>query len=133
MCYTGDLQACKSCDALGKAVAKAKPNDGEYYRGAQWNGLYAAYVHDCTAIAEDLLKRAANPNWGGSSGSMIISVSNKWPHNDKTVNQKWASLLLKYGASSKKLIPNENKAPDELLKEYEGIPNYPDIWALFHR
>ena len=53
MCYVGDLQACKTCSALGKALVKAQPNNGECYRGAQWNGLYSAYVLDCVAIAED--------------------------------------------------------------------------------
>lgn len=133
LCNVGDLQACRSCDALVKAVAKSHPNDGEYYRGARWNGLYAAYVHDCIAVGKDLLERGANPNWGGASGSMIISVSNKWPHGDKAINQKWASLILKHGASGKRLVPEENKTPNELLKDYKGVPDYPDIWALFHR
>lgn len=46
VCYEGDLQACRSCDALAKVVTKSQPNDGEYYRGARWNGLYTAYVHN---------------------------------------------------------------------------------------
>lgn len=130
-CSTNDLQACRTCDAITKATEKHDPNDGEYLHAAQWNGLYAAYVHGCMSTAENLLKRGANPNWGGALGSMLISVSNKWPHNDKTINQKWAALLLKYGASKKQIVPIENKTPTELLEEYERMPEYPDIWAIF--
>ena len=130
-CSTDDLQPCKTCAALSKVVAKAEPDNGEYLHGAQWNGLYTAYVHDCYSVAEGLLKRGANPNWGGSLGSMIISVSDKWPHNNKTVNQKWASLLIKYGASARKPVPGEDKPPQAILQEFHMTPDYADIWARF--
>ncbi len=132
-CSVDDLQACKTCSSLAMVVAKTEPDNGEYLHGAQWNGLYTAYVHDCYSVAEDLLKRGANPNWGGSSASMILSVSNKWPHNNKIVNQKWSSLLIKYGASAHKPVPGENKPPQAILRELQTTPDYPDIWAQFLR
>lgn len=132
-CNVDDLQPSNTCRALAKVVTNAEPDNGEYLHGAQWNELYTAYVHDCYSVAEGLLKRGANPNWGGSLGSMIISVSDKWPHNNKAVNQKWASLLIKYGASARKPVPLEDKPPQAILQEFEMKPDYPDIWARFQR
>lgn len=132
-CSTSDFQACKSCNILARVTAKSDPNDGEYLHGAQWNALYAAYIHDCRTVAKTLFSRGANPNSGGSAGSMIISVADKWPHNNKAVNQKWAALLLKHGASGHKIVPEQGKTSKELLKEYGATPDYPDIWNQFQR
>ena len=133
MCSVDDLQACKSCKSLSRVLSKADPDYGEYLHGAEWNGLYAAYVHDCQALAEDLLKRGANPNRGGALGSMIISVIGKWPHNNKKVNQRWTALLLKNGASIRKKVPHEDKTPQEVMKAYGETPEYADLWSQFQQ
>ncbi len=132
VCNVSDLQACKSCAVLETVLVDASPNAGEYYHAAQWNGLYAAYIQNCISVAEKLLNRGADPNLGGSSGSMVISVSKKWPHYNKNVNREWALLLLKYGASASNAVLAENKTPDEIQSDYNFIPDYPDVWALFH-
>jgi len=127
-CYAGDLQPCKTCDQIALAMQSQLPDNGEYIHGAQWNGLFAAYFHDCVALGETLLKRGANPNWGGTYGSMVISLSNKWPHRQKSINEKWIQLLKKYNVSSKRKVSLEDKLPADLLKEYGDEVDYPDLY-----
>ncbi|MBI1860145.1 MAG: hypothetical protein HYR96_04410 [Deltaproteobacteria bacterium] len=130
-CYSGNFQACKSCKTLAAATSKAEPNEGEYFHAAQWNGLYAAYVHNCLAVAEDLLKRGADPSSGGALGSMILTVVDKWPHNNKRVNEKWAALLKKYRANPQKKVGPEDSTPMGLMAMLHSKPDYPDLWARF--
>ncbi len=130
-CYPGNFQACKSCKALAAVTSKADPNDGEYFHAAQWNGLYAAYVHNCLAVAEDLLRRGADPSTGGALGSMILTVVDKWPHNNKRVNEKWVALLKKYKANPKKKVGPEDASPIGLMAMFHEKPDYPDLWAKF--
>jgi hypothetical protein len=132
-CTSDDLQPCRTCVQISRVTSHEPPNGGEYLHGAQWNGLYAAYVRNCLKVAEDLLKRGADPNWGGSSGSMVISVSNQWPHNDIRINRKWAELLLKYGATARKIVPDQDKSPEAMLKTREFEPEYPELFKKFQR
>lgn len=92
-CDFRDLQRCNSCDELQTIIDPKNPDDGEYYRGAYWNGLYAAYRLNCQAAAKTLLDNKANPNLGGASGSLLYSVASSWPHKDEKINKQWANLL----------------------------------------
>ncbi|MGE4233499.1 MAG: hypothetical protein AB7F43_09240 [Bacteriovoracia bacterium] len=132
-CSAEYFQGCKSCKQIRQIVEKGAPNDGEYYRGAQWNGLYTAYVHNCLDLAKLILDRGGNPNWGGSQGSMLLSVADRWPHNNVALNKKWADLLIQYGASAKKKIPEMNKTSVQLAKDWGFNPDYPEIWKKFLR
>jgi hypothetical protein len=130
-CSIDYLQGCKSCKQLARITSQSEPDNGDYYRGAQWNGLYTAYVHNCLGVAETLLKRGANPNWGGWQGSMVLSIVDKWPHENQNINQKWAGLFLRYGARAGKKIPDQNKTPEMMVKEGDFEPDYPELWKKF--
>jgi hypothetical protein len=117
-CDSSDLQRCDSCIALKNTINLEKPDEGEYYRGAYWNGLYAAYKLNCLQVAKDLLDHHANPNLGGSSGSFLASIVSAWPHDDLEINKQWAEMLIDYpidiywknpytGQSAKEIISNE--------------------------
>ena len=130
-CTAGYLQGCKSCRQLARVTAQNEPDSGDYYRGAQWNGLYAAYVHSCLDVAEELLKRGANPNWGGWQGSMVLSIVDRWPHNDRSINRKWAALFLRFGAHARKKVPDQDKTPEAMVKDGDFEPDYPELWKMF--
>lgn len=132
-CTISYFQGCRTCADLRRITAKSKPNVGDYYRGAQWNGLYAAYVLDCMDVAKDLLKRGANPNWGGSQGSMALSISDKWPHNNEEVNRVWAALLLDYGANARKKVPDQDETPEQIANQEVFAPDYPELFRKFIR
>lgn len=132
-CTSSYYQGCKSCTELRRVTSTAGPNDGDYYRAAQWNGLYAAYVLDCLDVAKDLLRRGANPNWGGSQGYMVISISNKWPHNSEEVNRVWAALLLEYGANAQKKVPDQDETPEQIASQKVFTPDYPELFQMFFR
>jgi hypothetical protein len=85
------------------------------------------------AVAKDLLKRGANPNWGGSQGSMILSVSRKWPHNDERINRTWAALLLDYGANARKPVPDQEKSAEQIASDDVFAPDYPELFRMFLR
>lgn len=132
-CTPDYLQGCQSCEQIARIMSKNEPNSGDYYRGAQWNGLYAAYVHNCFEIAESLLKRGANPNWGGWQGSMILSIVDKWPHDNPRINEKWAELFLKYKANAREKVPDQDKTPEAMVKDGDFEPDYPELWKKFLR
>ena len=98
-CSTSDFQACRSCDGLSCAIDLEQPNAGDYYRGAYWNGLFKAYVLNCPDIGQILLDHGASPVTGGYNSLLIYNVTDKWPHDDETINSKWVDLLLKNGAA----------------------------------
>lgn len=134
-CSPSDFQSCKSCAQLEAAIDLKNPNAGDYYRGAEWNGLYAAYVLNCQVIAAKLIKVGANPSSGGTSGSMIMTVAGKWPHNNKKINKAWASLLLASGADiDSPLNWRDRKSTREVLAEESWYkPEYNDLFSLFQR
>jgi len=135
ICTSSDFQACKSCAQLEAAVDLKQPNAGDYYRGAEWNGLYTAYVLNCPIIAAKLIKAGANPSSGGLFGSMIMTVADKWPHNNKRVNDAWAALLFVSGVGlNTPLNEGEKKSTKEILVEESSYkPAYPDLLNLFQR
>jgi hypothetical protein len=55
-CRMDDLQSCKSCSSLKASISSEGLSDGEYYRGALWNPLYAAFVNNCISIGKQLLE-----------------------------------------------------------------------------
>lgn len=134
-CSASDFQSCSSCLQLEPAIDLKQPNAGEYYRGAEWNGLFAAYVLNCPLVAARLLRAGANPSSGGTSGSMIFTVSSKWPHNNKKTNEAWAALLFAAGASiNQRLNWREGKSTADLLAiEQSFSPDYFELFALFQR
>ncbi len=132
-CSTSDFQSCKSCEQLEAAVDLKQPTAGDYYRGAEWNGLFSAYVLNCPIIAARLIRAGANPSSGGSSGSMILTVASKWPHNNKKINDVWAALLLAAGANMDSPLKwRENKSTKDVLAEESWYkPDYFDLFVLF--
>lgn len=135
ICSTSNFQACKNCGQLEAAVDYRQPSAGDYYRGAEWNGLFAAYVLNCPVIAAKLIKAGANPSSGGSSGSMILTVASKWPHNNKKINDAWAALLYTAGANmNTKLAWRDGKNTKEILSEENWYkPDYFDLFVLFQK
>ena len=122
----------QDCSELEAAVDYEVPSAGDYYRGADWNGLYASYVANCPLIAAKLIKAGADPSSGGLMGSMIMSVSAKWPHDDESINQTWAALLLAAGASIDiPLNRMDGTTKDLLARESWYEPDYPQFLALF--
>ncbi len=134
-CSALDFQACKSCGQLEAAVDYKQPSAGDYYRGAEWNGIFAAYVLNCPVIAAKLIKAGANPSSGGSSGSMILTVASKWPHDNKKINEAWAALLFTAGANmGTKLAWRDGRNTKEVLTEESWYkPDYFDLFVLFQK
>lgn len=134
-CSTSDFQSCKTCGQLEAAVDLKKPESGDYYRGAQWNGLFSAYVLNCPIIGAKLIKAGANPVSGGTNGSMIMTVANKWPHNNKKINDNWAAILLVGNASMDKFIKErDHMSTRKIVKEDSSYkPDYFDIYTLFEK
>ena len=133
-CSVSDFQSCKSCAALAAAVDYKKPNSGDFYRGAEWNGLFASYVLNCPIVGAKLIRAGANPSLGGQSGSMILSVSSAWPHKDKKANEAWAALIFAAGANLKQPLKYEGrKTSAEIAREQSFKPTYPELFMLFEK
>ena len=127
-CASSDLQSCTSCPALEKVLDLAKPDAGEYYRGAFWNGLFAAYRLDCAALGQKLLERGANPNLGGASGSFLATLVQAWPHKDEKVNQKWVKLVCGKSVDSDWKNPWTDESAREIVSNQEVTVDYPQLW-----
>lgn len=130
-CSTEDLQSCKTCPEIAAAVRGKDPNAGDYYRGAFWNPLFAAYVRNCQSLGQTLLAAGANPSFGGQQSSMILTVSNRLPHNSETVNKQWASMLVNSGASVDVKLPYTDTTAREIVAGGEASVDYPVIWKGF--
>lgn len=127
-CSTDALQSCKTCPEIAAAVRGKDPNAGDYYRGALWNPLFAAYVHNCQPLGRTLLEAGANPSFGGEQSSMILTVSNRWPHNNETVNKQWAAMLAKSGASVDARLPYTETTARAIVAGGNASVDYPAIW-----
>ncbi|QKX18589.1 hypothetical protein [Microbulbifer sp. YPW1] len=132
-CSITDVKSCNTCSQLDATIDYENPSAGDYFRGARWNGLYAAYLRNCPLIGAKLIKKGANPVSGGLFGSMIMTVSQKWPHNDKKINEMWASLLLTADATLDKNIKEaDRKDTKEIVAEVGSFkPDYFDLYILF--
>ena len=132
-CSTSNFQSCKTCAQLEAAVDLKQPTLEDYYRGAEWNGLFSAYFLNCPIIALKLIKAGASHSSGGSSGSMILTVASKWPHDDKKINDTWAALLLAAGANMDVPLKwHEGRSIREIMVEESWYkPGYFDIYILF--
>ncbi len=64
---------------------------------------------------------------------MILSVSDKWPHNNEKVNRAWAALLLDYGANTRKKVPDQDETPEQIASQDVFSPDYPALFRLFIR
>ncbi|WP_144022191.1 hypothetical protein [Caballeronia sordidicola] len=126
-----DLQACQSCPDVAAATKSQDPNGGEYYRGALWNPLFAAYIHNCQPLARQLLSAGANPSIGGQQASMVLSVANRWPHDKIEINQQWAKLLASNSASVDAMLPYTDSTARNLVATGESTVDYPYIWQGF--
>lgn len=129
-CDSNNFDQCKTCEQLDKAVVLSEPDKGDYYRGAFWNGLYASYVLNCQGVAKKLLDSGATPSLGGSNYALPVVVSRKWPHENKSINEEWKNLLLKYNVKLD-LIPDGEKSPFEVFFNNPSRIEYMDIWAYF--
>jgi hypothetical protein len=126
-CRMDDLQLCRSCSALKMAIASHGLTEGEYYRGALWNPLYAAFVNNCLSLGAEILKLGANPNAGGDYGLFMLSLTQQWPHHNKQINSAWRDLVVAYGATLDWVSPLSNKSARELIADKEVVPDYPDF------
>jgi hypothetical protein len=126
-CILSDLQSCASCPAPAKVLDNSRPDAGEYYRGAYWNGLFAAYRLNCVSLGEELLKHGANPNLGGASGSFPATLVQAWPHHDVGINRKWVDLVLKYRLDMKWRNPWTGRSAAEIIADHEVAIDYPDL------
>lgn len=127
-CSLSDLQSCTSCPGLKSVLDLSKPDFGEYYRGAYWNGLFAAYRLNCLSIGKDLLAHGANPNLGGASGSFLATLVQAWPHHDIQVNKKWTELVLKYRIDPTWKNPWTNESAQEVVANQEVTLDYKGLW-----
>jgi ankyrin repeat protein len=126
-CRMDDLQSCKSCSSLKASISSEGLSDGEYYRGALWNPLYAAFVNNCISIGKQLLDAGVNPNAGGEFGLFLLSLTQAWPHNDKKTNATWRSLVISHGANLDWISPISHKSARQIIAEKGLLPNYPDF------
>lgn len=130
-CSTDDLQSCKTCPEIAAAVQGKDPNAGDYYRGAFWNPLFAAYVHNCQPLARTLLAAGANPSFGGQQSSMALTIANRWPHDNEAVNKQWAAMLAKSGASVDVKLPYTDTTARAIVAGGDASIDYPVIWKSF--
>ena len=129
-CDLLDLQRCASCTALANTINAKTPDQGEYYRGAYWNGLYAAYKLNCQDVGKTLLDNGANPNLGGTSGSFLASLVSAWPHNNEKINQQWAGLVSGYKIDSHWKNPYTDLSAQEVIRDEYITVDYPSIWKM---
>lgn len=128
-CHISYLQGCARCSDLRAAVDLKNPDQGEYYRGACWNGLYAAFRLNCQALGKTLLEHHANPNPGGNDYMFLISLAGAWPHNDSKINLQWLALIKPYGINVNwKPTPSSESAVQIVANTPYPIIDYPDIW-----
>lgn len=127
-CDLHDLQRCTSCGGLSKTVDLAEPDQGEYYRGAYWNGLYAAFRLNCPAVGKKLLENHANPNLGGVGGSFLASLLSSWPHNNETINKQWVDILRHYPLNVDWKNPYTKQSAREMVANKTISVAYPEIW-----
>ncbi|MGF7408514.1 hypothetical protein [Providencia alcalifaciens] len=127
-CDSNNFDQCKTCDQLDKAIVLSDPDKGDYYRGAFWNGLYASYVRNCQNVAKKLLDNGATPSLGGHNYALPVVISGNWPHENKSINEEWKNLLLKYNVKLD-LIPEGEKSPFEVFLNNPKAIYYKDIWA----
>lgn len=126
-CDKNNFDKCKTCDQLQKAIDIKDPDFGDYYRGALWNGLYAAYVRNCPVVAEKLLSSGATPSLGGYLGSMGGVITQKWPHNDESINLAWADLLIKHGFGISNYSGDYKSATEVWANDVSRI-EYKSVW-----
>jgi hypothetical protein len=127
-CTSSDLQSCSSCPALAKVLVFTTPDAGEYYRGAFWNGLFAAYRLNCLALGHKLLEHGANPNLGGASGSFLATLVQSWPHKDEKINRKWAELICNKSVEPDWRNPWTGESAREIISNQEVNVDYPQLW-----
>ncbi|WP_224039749.1 hypothetical protein [Paraburkholderia unamae] len=132
ICQLGDLQSCRSCRDLESVLDFMHPDRGEYYRGAYWNGLYAAFRLNCQDIGNHLLKVGANPNLGGTSGSFLASVVNAWPHNNGKINKDWVEMIKNYSIDPNWISPFSGESAAKLISSGEVEIDYPQLWKELH-
>jgi len=128
-CTDDDLQSCKTCDDVAHATVGRNPNPADPFsiHGTLWTPIFAAYFHNCQGLGRDLIKAGANPSIGGWFGSMSITVSNRWPHNNRQINQQWADMLILSGVSVDEKTSWGSTSRDMVANGEQEI-QYPDIW-----
>jgi hypothetical protein len=127
-CALDDMQSCHSCPEVAKAIDLHNPDGGEYYKGAFWNGLYAAYRFDCLDIGRQLLDHKANPNLGGTSGSFLVTLVQAWPHDKLSINEKWVDLVKHYPIDPGWKNPWADEGAAEIVAKGEVPVAYRALW-----
>lgn len=90
-------EVCQSCAEV-EAVFRARPDLPPRQRGhAVWTPLYAAYFHDCYALAQRYLDRGQSPSLGGNEGDLLATIV-QWNRFDYTYRRAWARMLVAHGA-----------------------------------
>jgi hypothetical protein len=129
-CLLSDLQSCKDCPSVREVLDLQHPDFGEYYRGAYWNGLYAAFRLDCRDVGRELLQHGANPNLGGKFGSFLVTVVGDWPHHNSEVNRAWVDLILHYKVDPDWGVPWADGSARQIVARDQAAVAYPALWRL---
>lgn len=124
-----EFARCRSCPELAEKIER-DGQEGEYRHGVQQNGLYYSFVLNCQELGEKLLQQGINPSRGGVLDSMALTVSLAEPHQQPAINQAWADLLLRYGATAHIITATGESAP-EAVKHGRLHIDYPEIWQRF--
>lgn len=131
-CSGNDWQACRTCPEIEKAIDWTQPDAGDYYRGAYWNALYVSYISNCQATGKKLIAAGANPNLGGSYGSMVITVSIRDSKKKIQTNRQWIDILKGADVDAKIAHAGGTSAREKYIENI-AIADFvhPEIWAHF--
>ena len=127
-CEVDHLVACHSCAELEAVLKDEPPEEGEYYQGALHNAFFTAFFLDCVPFGKRLLERGVDPSVGGLFGSMALTVSSNWPHNNRAVNDRWLDLLLQYHIKVDITTYLDDLPALQVVARGYFQPDYPDIW-----
>ncbi len=130
-CGVAQFQMCFKCSEINSAIVWDHPNYGDFLHGLEWNGLFAAYARNCPTIFEKLLKSGADPNSGGWMGSMVYSLSSKFPHDNEKINHRFAEILVEFGARRSTPTSDTGKSAEDIKADTGGRVDYPEIWNMF--
>ena len=96
-CSTRYPEACGTCEQVARIYRNAGMDRAVQRGRAIWTPVYAAYFHDCPAVAEDFLRDGASPALGGAEGDLLGTVI-LWPRFEPETRAVWARRLIDHGA-----------------------------------
>lgn len=125
-CSASFPEVCQSCVEVDAAF-RARPDLPPRQRGkAIWTPLYAAYFHDCYALARRYLDRGQSPSLGGDEGDLLATIV-LWDRFDYTYRRAWAKMLVEHGANLDATGLDGRTTRDRLT---QSAANDPDIARL---